>query len=65
MPGDSERPCRFVTPFRGGNSTIQMIYAGIGSDALMDDIVPFREVNNTDSIIYISIQIKLLNCFTS
>ena len=45
MPGDSERPCRFVTPFRGGNSPIQMIYAGIGSDALLDDIVPFSEVN--------------------
>ena len=44
LPPAGEQPCRFVKTYRGGTSPVEAVYAGIGSEPLQDDIVPFRQV---------------------
>ncbi|XP_070573735.1 uncharacterized protein [Ptychodera flava] len=46
FPPSSDALCRFGEPFRSGDNPIIAFYAGIGSEKLMDDVVPFFEVNH-------------------
>ncbi|XP_070572901.1 uncharacterized protein [Ptychodera flava] len=45
FPPSSDALCRFGEPFRSGDNPIIAFYAGIGSEKLMDDVIPFYEVS--------------------
>ncbi|XP_070562158.1 uncharacterized protein [Ptychodera flava] len=46
FPPLSNALCKFGEPFRNGDSAIKAFFAGIGSQKLLDDVVPFREVSD-------------------
>ncbi|XP_077996024.1 uncharacterized protein LOC144449371 [Glandiceps talaboti] len=44
FPPTSDALCRFGDPFRNGDHGIVAFYAGVGSEKLADDVVPFKEI---------------------
>ncbi|XP_070573742.1 uncharacterized protein [Ptychodera flava] len=44
FPPSADALCRFGDPFRSGDNPIAAYFAGVGSEKLLDDVVPFHEV---------------------
>ncbi|XP_070573770.1 uncharacterized protein [Ptychodera flava] len=44
FPPSADALCRFGDPFRSGENPIVAYFAGVGSEELLDDVVPFYEV---------------------
>ncbi|XP_070572875.1 uncharacterized protein [Ptychodera flava] len=44
FPPSADAMCRFGDPFRSGDNPIVAYFAGVGSEHLLDDVVPFYEV---------------------
>ncbi|CAH1259269.1 FAT1 [Branchiostoma lanceolatum] len=44
FPASSDQLCRFGEPFRNGDSAILSFMAGVGTEAHLDDVVPFKKV---------------------
>ncbi|XP_077996021.1 uncharacterized protein LOC144449367 [Glandiceps talaboti] len=44
FPPTSDALCRFGNPFRNGDHGIVAFFAGVGSEKLADDVVPFKEI---------------------
>ncbi|XP_066289112.1 uncharacterized protein [Branchiostoma lanceolatum] len=44
FPPSADNMCRFGDPFRPGDNSMSVFYAGVGTEKLKDDVAPFREV---------------------
>ncbi|XP_070572594.1 uncharacterized protein [Ptychodera flava] len=44
LPPPADSLCRYGDPFRGGDNAIEAFLVGVGSERLLDDVVPFRQV---------------------
>ncbi|XP_035697583.1 uncharacterized protein LOC118430698 [Branchiostoma floridae] len=44
FPPSADNLCRYGDPFRPGDNSISVFYAGVGTEKLKDDVAPFREV---------------------
>ncbi|CAH1239174.1 HEG1 [Branchiostoma lanceolatum] len=44
FPPSADNMCRFGDPFRPGDNSVSVFYAGVGTEKLKDDVSPFHEV---------------------
>eukprot|EP00058_Branchiostoma_floridae_P003025 XP_002588513.1 hypothetical protein BRAFLDRAFT_79466 [Branchiostoma floridae] len=44
LPPSADNLCRYGDPFRPGDNSVSVFYAGVGTEKLKDDVAPFREV---------------------
>ncbi|XP_035696854.1 uncharacterized protein LOC118430252 [Branchiostoma floridae] len=45
LPPSADNLCRYGDPFRPGDNSVSVFYAGVGTEKLKDDVAPFREVS--------------------
>ncbi|KAI8486030.1 hypothetical protein Bbelb_361300, partial [Branchiostoma belcheri] len=44
FPPSTDNLCRYGDPFRPGDNSVSVFYAGVGTEKMKDDVAPFREV---------------------
>ncbi|XP_078697384.1 uncharacterized protein LOC144925295 [Branchiostoma floridae x Branchiostoma belcheri] len=44
FPPSTDNLCRYGDPFRPGDNSVSVFYAGVGTEKIKDDVAPFREV---------------------
>ncbi|XP_070572595.1 uncharacterized protein [Ptychodera flava] len=65
LPPSANNLCRYGDPFRGGDNAIEAFLVGVGSERLLDDVVPFTQVDHTGPCVPCVKPCDVFNCQTS